>query len=1182
MLNVDKLSHRLHDLLPDFVQSESPEFVAFLEAYFEFLQNEIITLSSQTEIQGILIEDGTGSMLLEPATTSPSPDSLTSKIRIESNLVDSAGNVKYTPFTKGEYVVGSISKSVAKINVINGLSFYVETIHGSGFISGETITGRTSGQTGVIGTYKENTVLANNRLLSYADIDKTSDDFLQYYQNDFMPQINPPATQDRRLIIKHIKELYEKKGTTASLQFLMRILYGQDADVYYPIDHTLHVSDSSYVEYRNMVVSCLEEPSPTDKITAFNGNNIVAEAVIENVYLGKTTGEYLLQISERHSGTFTQGMSVKIRSRSNNLDIQDGTVVGIISGLDESSSTNKKGALYTINDRIDFEGDSESGTTFDVVSVVDGLTTGSIDEIYIENAGTGFVGGDLVIFNNINTHGDNAMGIISAIGFKYILESGSGDGHFYFTASAGQTAFTGSDDYSQTLAFTQQWRRVFVDGVEKTEDDFTVTTNTITFNSALSAGQIVEVYTEEADNLLSEDGFPILQETATNPSAGVGNSAIRNVKLINSGDGYLTLPTCAPGGYLYMKDTTGFVGGETITGGTSSATAKVVLVEPDKKLLVCMRETSDTGIFVVGEVITGSSSEATETLTGVDISNGSGASLIASSSTIGGIGSLNIQDVGSGYTKNAKLKTTSISPLLYKDLSYSGDPTLNPGIVITGATSGVTATVYFIDAGKNILKLQNATGVFLKEEKVTFTGGTLRVLEYKAFNGKGLLAGEAMTGKGETGDYGALNSAEQKMHDNRIYQSHSYVIRIGESINKWRSAVKDLLHPAGHIFFGEVQVSNNFDTSMSTTFLPTIIINSDAVTAAALGASVDYDKIILIENLFNEITVLEPAGVPAVGVDAISGGTIGSYATTGGVQRGKGTEWNDPSIRQRHINLLQIKTVATASTPSFFEHDGVTTTLNIDSNNGFENQNREETIFGTRARPADVGRVIQMWTPEEEKLILEDGNNILQEPEVNRMRLEPLPIRTSVQDFGGEMIYEDGDFIELEDATENFEEYYFTTERSMEPTGQSLVSEDGTFGFASEDGDRFIQESGQTNGIYSFAPLGTTLRSLNIITGQDVHDISYYLKHEDGSAHNSGSHGDNIAMEDGQPPLVGGSANPLYSETGINGIINEVSKPEGLRISDLESVMPNFFIPQFEQRERTRTNFTFSATVKSG
>lgn len=1155
MYNVDKLSHRLHDLLPDFVQQESPEFIAFLEAYFEFLESEIITLSSQTEIEGILHEDGTGSLLLEPATVSPSPDQDTSYLRIEGNQVDSAGNIQFNPFVKGEYVVGSKSKSVAEIRVINGSSFFVETIHGSGFIAGETITGRSSGQTGVIGAYKENTILANNRLLSYSDIDKTSDDFLQYYQNDFMPQINPGDTQDRRLIIKHIKELYEKKGTTASLQFLMRILYGQDAEVYYPIDHTLHVSESSYVEYRNMVISCTQPPSPTDKITAYNGSEILAECVVENVYAGKTTDEYLLQISERHSGIFTQGMTVTVRSRSNLLDVFTATIVGVISGIDSTSSTNSKGALYTLNDRIDFTGDSESGTVYDVVSVVDGLTTGNIDKIYIETEGTGYVGGDLVIFDNRDTHGGNAMGIISAIGYKYLLESGSADGHFYFTATAGQTAFTGTDDYSQTLEFTKQWRRVFVDGIEQTEDDFTVTTNTITFNSGLTVGQIVEVYTEEADNLLTEDGFPILQETATNPSAGVGNSAIRNVELINNGGGYLTLPQCAPGGYIYVTDTTGFVGGETITGTTSSATAKVVLVEKDKKRLVCMRETTDTGIFVVGEIVTGSSTETTSTTTGVDISNGSGASLIASSSTIGGIGSLNIQDVGSGFTKNAKLKSTSISPLLFKNITYSGDPSLNPGNTITGSTSGVTAKVYFLDSTRNILKLQGATGDFLQEETVTFTGGSLKVVEYKAFNGTGLLAGEAQTGKGETGDFGALDSAEQKLHDNRIYQTHSYVIRIGESINKWRSAVKDLLHPAGHIFFGEVQVSNNFDTSMTTQFLPTIIINSDAATAASIGASLEYNKIIRVINEFGPYVYLGDAGTPTYGVDAIGGGSLSSYAVTGGIQRGKGTEWNDPAIRQRHVNILQIKSVATASAPSFFTHDGNTTTLNIDSNNGFENQNREETIFGTRARPADVGRVIQMWTPEEEKLVLEDGGNILLEPEVNRMRLEPKADRISVQDFGGEMIYEDGDFIELEDATETFEEYYFTTERSMEPTGQRLVMEDGDT-LTSEDGDLFLLETGQENGVYSFAPLGTTLRSLNIITGQDTYRISKYLKDE--------TDDDDILFEDGH-----------------GNILLEECVSEGLRISDLESDMPNFFIPQFEQRQRTRTNFTFSATVKS-
>jgi hypothetical protein len=196
-----------------------------------------------------------------------------------------------------------------------------------------------------------------------------------------------------------------------------------------------------------------------------------------------------------------------------------------------------------------------------------------------------------------------------------------------------------------------------------------------------------------------------------------------------------------------------------------------------------------------------------------------------------------------------------------------------------------------------------------------------------------------------------------------------------------------------------------------------------------------------------------------------------------------------------------------------------------------------------------------MWTPEEEKLVLEDGGNILLEPEVNRMRLEPKADRISVQDFGGEMIYEDGDFIELEDATETFEEYYFTTERSMEPTGQRLVMEDGDI-LTSEDGDLFLLETGQENGVYSFAPLGTTLRSLNIITGQDTYRISKYLKDE--------TDDDDILFEDGH-----------------GNILLEECVSEGLRISDLESDMPNFFIPQFEQRQRTRTNFTFSATVKS-
>ena len=74
------------------------------------------------------------------------------------------------------------------------------------------------------------------------------------------------------------------------------------------------------------------------------------------------------------------------------------------------------------------------------------------------------------------------------------------------------------------------------------------------------------------------------------------------------------------------------------------------------------------------------------------------------------------------------------------------------------------------------------------------------------------------------------------IQDSLYYQTHSYVIKVGESINKYRSVVKDLLHPAGHIFFGEVAVKNfvnpfdpinnaqNVESETRFNFNPTIII----------------------------------------------------------------------------------------------------------------------------------------------------------------------------------------------------------------------------------------------------------------------------------------------------------------------------------------------------------------------
>ena len=136
----------------------------------------------------------------------------------------------------------------------------------------------------------------------------------------------------------------------------------------------------------------------------------------------------------------------------------------------------------------------------------------------------------------------------------------------------------------------------------------------------------------------------------------------------------------------------------------------------------------------------------------------------------------------------------------------------------------------------------------------------------------------------------------QNIQDGRYYQTHSYVVKVGESINKWRSALKDLIHPSGHIFFGEVAIKNDIGAQMDTIFRPTVVISplvQLAVPNAFSNVTRDieiYNKTpnILLEdgyglqyedgnyvvgsdddlmNFVNDpLIVLEEAGVPTLGV----------------------------------------------------------------------------------------------------------------------------------------------------------------------------------------------------------------------------------------------------------------------------------------------------------------------------
>jgi len=90
-----------------------------------------------------------------------------------------------------------------------------------------------------------------------------------------------------------------------------------------------------------------------------------------------------------------------------------------------------------------------------------------------------------------------------------------GRAKFDFTATQGQTAFTGADDDSKTLGFTDGQIEVYVNGILMDESDFTTSNgNTVTLASAANLNDIISVVAMQTD-IPNSDYVPVSGGTFT-------------------------------------------------------------------------------------------------------------------------------------------------------------------------------------------------------------------------------------------------------------------------------------------------------------------------------------------------------------------------------------------------------------------------------------------------------------------------------------------------------------------------------------------------------------------------------------------------------------------------------------------------------------------------------------------
>ena len=230
---------------------------------------------------------------------------------------------------------------------------------------------------------------------------------------------------------------------------------------------------------------------------------------------------------------------------------------------------------------------------------VDNIGSGKITELLIDDAGTGYAIGDSITFTNTNSGGGGAIAKVSVVNGGITPENGT-------------TGATSTD-------------HIVLE--DETVRGDVYTGNKIVQEAGSGNEDITDIRIINAGN-----GYTSLPTAVVTSSGGNGAKIIPygteigrllNTKKIETGAGYEASPspTLSLPSYIIIKDKTGnYTIGETISGVDSSSTvitATVVSFDSARNLL---KVSNATGEFLEDTPITGASSEATSTVMKNDLS----------------------------------------------------------------------------------------------------------------------------------------------------------------------------------------------------------------------------------------------------------------------------------------------------------------------------------------------------------------------------------------------------------------------------------------------------------------------------------------------------------------------------------------------------------------------------------
>lgn len=190
-----KISPLVQNMFPAFYREEGQNFITFVEAYYEWLENnfQLLELEDTTDFNvgdKVTQQDVTGTIV---------------------NYVDKEILVQIDGFN-----------TFKCYNVCSELIPITSSSGGSTFIL-------TGGNTKRLGP-----VYMSRNLSKLRDIDKTLDLFIVNFKEKYLKNIEFDTLSNKQLLVKNSLDLYRSKGTERSIDLFFRLVYGIKAEVDYP------------------------------------------------------------------------------------------------------------------------------------------------------------------------------------------------------------------------------------------------------------------------------------------------------------------------------------------------------------------------------------------------------------------------------------------------------------------------------------------------------------------------------------------------------------------------------------------------------------------------------------------------------------------------------------------------------------------------------------------------------------------------------------------------------------------------------------------------------------------------------------------------------------------------------------------------------------------------------------